>query len=83
MQEIADVLESYSGYSGEELAECLSLWENMKDVKINGKKRGRTGHKDEDKEEKAGWKKQKKIATPNDDRKTNIEEELMQIKSLF
>ena len=61
MQEIADVLESYSGYSGEELAECLSLWEDMKDVKINGK--NRFGDTDEDEEEEAAGKKQKKRKT--------------------
>ena len=61
MQEIADVLESYSGYSGEEMYECFSLWKDMKDVRVNGKKRGRGGNNDEDdEEEEAEEKKQKK-----------------------
>ena len=63
MQEIADVLESYSGYSGKELDECFELWQDMKDVKINGK--NRFGYTDEDEEEEeAAGNMQKKKKTP-------------------
>ena len=69
MQEIADVLESYSGYSGKELDECFELWGDMKDVKI---KYGMEDT-DEDEEEEAAGKMQEKKKTPKKKKKITFE----------